>query len=341
MGRYASGMPLPVRPHLATPVVAALVAVIVAFVAALWLSHARTREIPTRAHAIAVGDSAHTIENAREISRAHQESRDLAFLLGVAGIVAALCAGAIALRVIRKRSQLLVEHSQLLDERATELEAFAYRVAHDLRNPLGSMSLGLQAMRLESDDDDQVHLDRLTRSLTRMDRLISDLLRFATSGAQPGDDSRADVGDAFTDVLADAESGIARAHADVVVDRPPPVSVACTHGTLVSMIGNLVNNAARYVVDGVGPHRIWLRGFVQGERVRIEVADNGPGLPAGTEQVVFEPFRRVAARRDGGLGIGLATVKRLAEAHRGRVGVRSTPGRGCTFWIELPVATTA
>ena len=75
-------MPLPVRPHLAAPVVAALIAVIVAFVTALWVSPARTREIATRAHAIAAqGDSAHTIENAREISRAHQESRDLAFSL--------------------------------------------------------------------------------------------------------------------------------------------------------------------------------------------------------------------------------------------------------------------
>lgn len=331
-------MTLPVRPHLGTPVVAALVAVIVAFVTALWVSHARTGEISTRAHDIATHDDrSHTLENVREISRAHGESRDLALALGIAGVVAALVAGVIALRVIRNRSQLLLEHSQLLDARATELEAFAYRVAHDLRGPLGAMSLGLHAMRLEQDDDDAMHLDRLARSVTRMDRLINDLLRFSAASAQPDADARADLSEVFTEVLADAEPAIARAQVDVVVDRPGPIAVACSHGALVSMVGNLVHNAARYVVDGTGPHRIWLRGVLEGGRVRIEVADNGPGLPPGAEQLVFEPFRRGVVRRDGGLGIGLATVNRLAEAHHGRAGVRSTPGRGCTFWLELPL----
>ena len=339
-GRYASGMPLPVRPQLGTPVVAAILAVIVAFVAALWASHARTSEISTRAHAIETHDDRSlTVEHARQISRAHDESRDLAFALGIGGIVAALVAGGVALHVIRRRSRLLVEYSELLDARATELEAFAYRVAHDLRSPLGSLSLGLHAMRLEQDDDDAVHLDRLSRGVARMDRLINDLLAFASSGARPDGDARAEVADVFSDVLADAEHAIARARADVVVDRPTGLAVACSHGTLVSMVGNLVNNAARYIVDGSAPHRIGLRAVVHGDRVRIEITDNGPGLPPGAEQLVFEPFRRGPTRREGGLGIGLATVKRLAEAHRGRVGVRSTPGRGSTFWIELPVAT--
>ena len=332
-------MPLPVRPHLEAPVVAALTAVSVAFIVALWASHARSTEISTRAHAIEMHeDTSPTVEHARQISRAHAASRNLALVLGVGGVIAALIAGAVALRVIRKRSQLLVEYSELLDARATELEVFAYRVAHDLRSPLGTMALGLNAMRLEQDEDDVVHLDRLARGIGRMDRLIMDLLTFASSGARPDGNARADVGDVFTDVLADAEPSIARVRADIVVDRPPPVAVTCSHGALVSMVGNLVSNAARYVVEGAAPHRIWLRGLLQGDRVRIEVADNGPGLPAGAEELVFESFRRGADRPDGGLGIGLATVKRLAEAHRGRVGVRNTPGRGCTFWIELPVA---
>jgi len=75
--------------------------------------------------------------------------------------------------------------------------------------------------------------------------------------------------------------------------------------------------------------------------VRVEVADTGPGLPPGSEQLVFEPFRRAGNSHLPGLGIGLATVKRIVEAYGGRLGVWSTPGRGSTFWFELPEAAAA
>ena len=104
------------------------------------------------------------------------------------------------------------------------------------------------------------------------------------------------------------------------------------------MLGNLVDNAAKYVTGGTPPHRICVRGCIKGTRVRVEVHDNGPGVPPGSEELVFEPFRRLGNLREPGLGIGLATVKRIAEAYEGRVGVTSNHDRGSTFWFELPIA---
>lgn len=103
---------------------------------------------------------------------------------------------------------------------------------------------------------------------------------------------------------------------------------------------NLAYNAIKYIGDGPVRH-IEVRVLDKGASVRVEVEDTGPGLPPDLEANVFEPYVRGRATNQPGLGLGLATVKRMAESHGGSVGVRSTVGQGCTFWFELPKATTA
>src|SRR5262249_49925731 len=112
-------------------------------------------------------------------------------------------------------------------------------------------------------------------------------------------------------------------------------AVRCNPGVLNSLVSNLVRNAVKYI--GRGPERhVEVRVVDRGDRARFEVEDNGPGLPRDIEQRVFEPYVRAPDTRQRGIGLGLATVKRLAEAHGGSVGFRSIPGAGCTFWFELP-----
>jgi signal transduction histidine kinase len=73
------------------------------------------------------------------------------------------------------------------------------------------------------------------------------------------------------------------------------------------------------------------------DRCRVSVEDTGPGIPPNKKSILFEPYVRGSANEPG-IGLGLATVKRLAEAHGGRVGVESALGSGSTFWFELPKA---
>jgi signal transduction histidine kinase len=104
---------------------------------------------------------------------------------------------------------------------------------------------------------------------------------------------------------------------------------------LASVLSNLVRNAVKYMGDR-GERRVTVRVMAQDEQARVEIEDTGPGLSPGIEEHVFEPYVRAPENIQPGLGLGLSTVRRFVEAHGGRVGVHSFPGRGCVFWFELP-----
>ena len=118
----------------------------------------------------------------------------------------------------------------------------------------------------------------------------------------------------------------------------PGVYVACKPGVLHSLVANLVRNGMKYL-NGSEKREITVEISPGASMVHFDVCDTGPGIPAGLLTDIFEPYVRTpAAEGKPGLGLGLATVKRLAEAHHGRVGLKSTMGEGCRFWFELPRA---
>jgi signal transduction histidine kinase len=162
---------------------------------------------------------------------------------------------------------------------------------------------------------------------------VDGALDFARSGATAAggqrSDLRAAIDGAIDEVHAD-ESGT-----EVVIEPFADVSLACAPGVLASVLSNLVRNAAKYM-EGRDVRRITIRAKEHDALVRVEVEDTGPGLPAGFEREVFEPYVRAPDAKPG-LGLGLATVRRFVEAHRGHVGVESVVGKGCVFWFELPV----
>jgi signal transduction histidine kinase len=278
---------------------------------------------------------------AYEIAKAGQHSQNLALLFGGLSVVAAIAAGAFALYAMRRQAKVIVEHSHTLEERTQDLEAFAGRVAHDLRNPLAALMLRVETLRARDYPDPALSrsLEKLEAQGQRMDRVIDGLLGFAVAGAQIETGASTDVRDVIDGIVSDLRPVAEKAQTTLVAEPGPDVEVACTPGALTSAITNLVGNAVKYIVDGnATERRVAIRSAPRGTFVRIEVEDNGPGLQPGAETAVFEPFRRATTGRQPGLGIGLATVKRIAEAHGGRVGVINRPGDGATFWIELPRA---
>jgi signal transduction histidine kinase len=164
------------------------------------------------------------------------------------------------------------------------------------------------------------------------------LLDFARAGghAEPGarTDVRSVLSDLWPSLAADAE----RAHLELVVDTVPPVMVGCSPGVYLSMVGNLTRNAIKYMGDSK-VRRITVRVTDERTQVRTEVVDTGPGIPDDMLPRLFELwFRGNHTGGPAGFGLGLATVKRLAEGHGGSVGVRSSLGAGSTFWFLLPHA---
>jgi signal transduction histidine kinase len=275
------------------------------------------------------------------ILSARRRGREIATISGLLSLATAIVATAMVLYGQRSRARLAAEHDRILTERAAELESFAGRVAHDLRDPLNAVGLRLAALLEGEDLEPQLrgNLVRASGQLKHMRRIIDELLDFARSGAHPSGDAHADLTAVLDEVIASARPAAEAAQAELRVTVPPDETrLAIAPEALASVLANLLSNATKYVVEGERlPHRIGVRVSRDSVLARIEVEDNGPGLPLGTEQWIFEPFRRLASKQPGS-GLGLATVKRIVEAYQGRVGVSAEPGGGSTFWVELPLS---
>jgi signal transduction histidine kinase len=228
-------------------------------------------------------------------------------------------------------------YSSLLRRRADELDAFAARVAHDVRGPLGPalLALGTVKRQLPPDAPLQDAAERGIRSIGRVTQLVEGLLAFAKAGV-PGASARAELRTVVAGVLQDLEPKAAEKRVALSAAPLPALEVACAPGVLSSIVENLASNAVKYMPDDVDAPSVTVSAReARSGCVRVEVADNGAGLPAGVR--LFEPFVR-AGRREPGIGLGLATVRRLAEAHGGRSGAAPRSGGGAVFWFELPLA---
>jgi signal transduction histidine kinase len=267
---------------------------------------------------------------AREADFAWSRARQLST---IADIACALITGALALFAYRGVRRIM----WVQKTRADELEAFASRVAHDVRGPLTPAMFALQTFERDFADDEKrrVASQRAIRSLKRVYQLVDDLLTFARAAAPPEGGGHTSVSSVVTGVVQDLEQQAAAARVRVEVAELPACDVACTPGVFSSIVMNLASNAIKHMPVEATERWVTIRARADHARVRIEVADSGAGLPASMHERVFEPYVR-ADRREPGLGLGLATVRRLVQAHGGRVGVRSESGAGATFWFDLP-----
>jgi signal transduction histidine kinase len=254
---------------------------------------------------------------------------------GLAGF-SAVVAAFVAARTIGLHRR----HRREMEERVDELETFAVRVAHDIRSPLSPALLALQRLDATTPPGEAVHgmIGRGLRSLRSIEQIVEALLAFAASGRAPEAAASTAVCEAIASAVAQHHDAAAAQGIELKVECAAEVRAACTEGVLASILGNLVGNAVKFMGEST-ERRIVVRAFARRARlVHIEVEDTGPGLPPGAASRLFEPYFR-ADTRTAGLGLGLATVKRLAVAHGGRVGVFEARPHGCIFWVELPAAS--
>ncbi len=252
----------------------------------------------------------------------------------VADVICALVTGALVWLGFRSTRRFI----SMQKVRADELEAFASRVAHDVRGPLTPALFTLQMFERDfaGDEKRRPMIDRGIRSLKRVDQLVGDLLTFARAAAAPDVDVHTALGPVVAGVAQDIERQAAVAGVRVDVADLPECDVACAPGVLASVVMNLMTNAIKYMPPDAPERAVSIKAALDGDSVRVEVADTGAGLPEAMHERIFEPYVRVD-RRQPGLGLGLATVRRLVEAHRGRVGVQSREGRGALFWFAMPL----
>ena len=227
-------------------------------------------------------------------------------------------------------SRRLSEANARLSTSNERLAHFAGQVSHDLKNPLTSVSLSLESLEMDITEPDQADtIARARRGIDRMDGLIDNLLEFASQGVAPGDDD-VDLGGELALALDDLAGQVSLA--SVQAEELPAARGDAAQ--LRSVLMNLVHNAAKFSRDGVPPE-IQVSSLPLDGRNRIEVRDRGRGIPVEQQERVFAPLTRLDKTVDGA-GIGLATCRRIVEAHGGAMGVEERPGGGSVFWFELP-----
>jgi PAS domain S-box-containing protein len=219
---------------------------------------------------------------------------------------------------------------------------FLAMLAHELRNPLAPIRNSLAILRVAggSRAEDEIH-EMMERQVDQMVRLVDDLLEIAriTRGKIELRRERVDLAAVLRAAIETSQPLIAGArHAFEVSLADEPLVVDADATRLAQVFSNLLNNAAKYTEPG---GHIRLEARREGGEAVVSVADDGIGIASEMLPEVFEIFTqidRTASRAQGGLGIGLALVKRLVELHRGRVEARSAgPGTGSEFVVRLPL----
>jgi signal transduction histidine kinase len=252
--------------------------------------------------------------------------------LGAALFLLVLILG--AARVVRqdiaRRDREEAEHARAL-ELQQRLMAI---VGHDLRAPLSGIVWNAALLGRSGLAEADVRLvRRIAMSAKRMERLIRDVLdygRVHAGAAIPVEPEPADL------------RAICREVVDEIHDPAHPVSLAAEGDTIgvwdadriEQIVANLASNGVKYGPPG---RPVWVRLFGEKDAVRIEVHDDGGGIPPSLRDRLFEPFRcgeGIAGK--GSVGLGLFIVRTLVEAHGGSVAVDSAPERGTTFVVRLP-----
>jgi len=235
---------------------------------------------------------------------------------------------------------------EALREADRRKDEFLATLAHELRNPLGALRNGLQVL-LHGPGEAAMRermlgmMDRQSRLLVKLIDDLLDVSRIATGKVDLRRD-RLDLRAVIEAALELGQTAVDAAHHDLRVELPAdPVWVSGDQSRLAQVIGNLVNNAAKYTPDG---GRIVVSLVGDAGQAIVRVVDNGVGMPAEVIPHVFDLFtqvNRTLDRAQGGLGIGLALVRQLVALHRGSVGADSPgAGRGSTFTLTLPLASS-
>ena len=252
-------------------------------------------------------------------------------------------------RQYQMRDQILAQRraEEALKDADRRKDEFLATLSHELRNPLAPIRTGLQVLGQRHGDAAQAALlcGMMERQLDQLVELVDDLLDLSriSTGRIALKREHVDLRDIVRAALEATAPLIEDAGHELTMDLPPdPVPVWADSSRLAQVVGNLLNNSAKYTPPG---GRISLSVREHAGKAVASVSDDGAGIPPEMINSVFEIFTQVDRtldRSQGGLGIGLSLVRRLMNLHGGTVEARSEGAdRGSTFTIRLPISADA
>ena len=219
---------------------------------------------------------------------------------------------------------------------------FVANVSHELKTPVGALSLLAEAVQSAPDDPEAVERfsARMLVESQRLTNVVNDLIDLSRlqSGDPLKDSELVEVDRVITEAVDSTKLIANSREIDVVVGAPVRSYVQGDEGQLVMALRNLLSNAVAYSPPGT---RVAVAGRTRSGVVEIDVTDQGIGIPDEEQSRIFERFYRVdpaRSRQTGGTGLGLAIVKHVCVNHGGECTVWSVQGEGSTFTLRLPVA---
>lgn len=222
---------------------------------------------------------------------------------------------------------------------------FVVNVSHELKTPVGGLSLLAEAIADAKDDPEAIErfASRMQLESARLGKLIKEIVDLSRLEATAGIKEPSEV--PVSKVVQEAVL-LSQVEADAksirLVEKLDPAAVVSGDYTLlVTAVRNLIDNAIAYSPEGT---EVGIGSTVSGDWVRITVADRGQGIPRAEQERIFERFYRIDAARSrntGGTGLGLAIVKHICVNHGGEVTLWSQEGKGSTFTIRLPLSAAA
>jgi PAS domain S-box-containing protein len=230
------------------------------------------------------------------------------------------------------------KRTEMLNERNAEMQDFCYSIAHDLRAPLRSIQAMSQVV-LEDydtalDSTGKSYLNRIVQAGRQLDELTVDLLEYTRFSREEITLMSIDLDKVVSDVIGNLSESIQQKQADIRVRSPLPAVIG-QHAYAVQIVGNFLSNALKFVRPGKKPIvEIWAE--KADKRVRLYVKDNGIGIFPEYQEKVFVLFERLHPQGEfEGTGAGLTIARKAAQRMHGNIGVKSQPGEGSTFWLDL------
>ncbi len=242
--------------------------------------------------------------------------------------------GQLAQAFDQMRSSLKQTQSALLrNERLATIGQMASSIIHDLRNPLATISTAAEVMQRDGIPPPQRDelLETQLRASHRMSGMLGEILEFSR-GTYKLDRCEQSLASIVRHAVQEFAPQLARLDIELETWVPPGILVYADAERVERVLGNLLVNAVQAMPQG---GRIDIGATDSDGHVRIDIVDDGPGVPPEIRERLFEPF--ISHGKQGGTGLGLAIARGIIEAHGGWITLDDTEGRGAHFVIELPI----
>ena len=235
---------------------------------------------------------------------------------------------------LREQADQIIEIEEQLRraDRLSALGELSAGMAHEIRNPLGSIKGTAEILRdgVASDDPKLEFAEILIKEVDRMNGVLEDFLHFARP--TPVEHGHFFLGPVVGDVLDLTRQQAIRNHVEVHVDLDDDVAIPGQGEQIKQTLLNLILNALQAMPDG-GILEVSSKNLAH--EIHIKVSDNGPGIALEDRERIFNPF---VTTRESGTGLGLAITQRIVRGHDGHIVLESTPGQGASFTVCLPLS---